>query len=346
MTSAPLPLRKERDVGDVLNATFVYLKTNYKLLGKSLLLIVGPLMALSAVAASLFQMRTFSITARMSDGTVTPAENQALLAELFSAYVPLIGTWLFSALGLVVASAVVYAHMQLYLEHDGPEGYGMRDVWRLTPGMTGRLLLTGFVAVLLIYFLPALVIVIPCLGALAFFVWMVYASTTFSLVYPMRVMEPVGLVEGFKRCRRLIEGHFWSTLGLLILTWLLYTLLAMAVSVPGMILSFMMMAHAAEGAIGAGMQTLFTGVVTVGSVLSPLFYSIPLVAVGLQYFNLVERQEYAGLRERVAAMHEDDDAPAALPADTSAAPEPPPTEPASDDDDRWAPPRPPETPTS
>ena len=309
-TDIAIPLRKARGVGDVINVTFSFIRQNARLLGKSLLFIVGPLMALMAILSSTFQVSFF---------TLNPEQMDRFGASFWLSY---LGVIVVSLLAMALALAVVLGFVMLYQEH-GPGGFDLRAVWEVAKAyflrMLGTMLGVGLI-IFGVYIIAVMLIMGGAIGLiqaggggeavvggmlvvvlfLAMLCLMVYALVTLSLLFPVRIREEVGFWSGLGRCRRLVRGRFWATFGVLFLAGVLYSVLSLIFSVPALIVGGVYGFNTLEGG-GPGVLIQIGMFIAgaVNAVGSTVLYCIPLVALAFQYFSLVEQKEHAGLRDRV-----------------------------------------------
>jgi hypothetical protein len=304
----PFEFRQVRDLGDVLNATFVFIKQNLAPLAKSLLLIVAPFMALTSVAGASLQSTLLNL-----DPT-----NPEALRELFG--LSYFATVFFSLLASLMSMLVVYGYIERYQEQ-GPGGIGVDLVWRIVRQRFMRLLgtLLSLVLLLFMFYLGFFFIVIllafilgPLLGgllgafmAVAVVLALVYVFITFTLVFPMRMFEAVSLPEAFRRCLYLVKGYWLPTFGVIFLALLIYTILGTMFNTPALIFSFVHGLHSTDAGDGGGVYRLLMIIAgVVGGVGTSLLYAIPLVATALQYFSLIERKEKVGLMQRIERISE------------------------------------------
>jgi len=285
-----IPFRKVRDFGDVLNVTFSFIRQNFALLIKSLLFLAAPVGALAMLFSSLMQARLLAF------------DLESLTDPMALFGLEYVAALFFGLLSVVVAIDVVFSFMVLY-EERGPGGFDFTDVRRMSLqrflGTLGTVLF-----LFLLVMLPVPLILIPCLGALAYLVGAVYFGIVFSLVLPMRIRERVGLVEGLQRCTQLVRGYWWPTAGVLFIAWITYSILGTLFNTPTMIMLFVSGFHGFGEGGGGPVGLLFTLLSMVGGLGTTLLYSIPLVATGFQYFSLVERKERTGLMARIDQVAE------------------------------------------
>ncbi len=308
-----IDFRKERSFGDILNVTFVFIRQNLAPLVKGLLFFVAPFL----VGAMLFNV--LAQTNVLSGALLNVDGDAEALEALFSNY---LGIFFFSLLGMVMALGVVYGLMERYREN-GPERLTVEGLWqearrrffRMLGTMLFLLLTLGGLYLVLVTFLGVMAAGLAgnagMVGGVVFFLLLMgiigvlfYFGVVLLLLFPMRSVEPVGLLEGMGRCFRLARGHWGATFGVVFVAWLISSVLGGIFSLPAVILMFMQGLHGGGGAPGPVAQVMLVTGGVVSGIAGALLYSIPLVATGLQYYNLVERKERVGLMERIRRMEE------------------------------------------
>ena len=293
-TPTNIILRRERDFGEVLSVTFQFLRQNAGPLVKSLLFIAGPAMALSVVvnpfagSTGLLLNPEELLTSEGGFGTATFWVRVA------------VGT-LLSYFGMMLAVAVVNEFVVLY-QARGPGGFEVEDVWRQARRSVWKVL--GTVLLLAVFFVvPAVIVIIPCLGALAYLVGVVYFTAALSLAFIVQAQEEAGVFASLGRSRALVRDRFWPTLGVAFVSGIIYYALSVCFAMPSLVLTGLTAFHGIEGEAVPGvygvLMKLFGVAATLGGLLT---YAVPLVALAFQYFSLVEQKERTGLMERVEAM--------------------------------------------
>lgn len=286
-----IPFRRRRDLGDVLNVTFQFIRQNIGTLGKSLVFIVAPAWVVLAVA------NVFLQTSLLDFDPVEGGEGYDAVIGL--EYLVVI---VFAVLCFVLEVAAVYGFMVLYQDRGGAEGIVVDDVWSVTKAHFWRVL-GASVLLGLVFIVSAAVVVLPCLGALAYLAGVVYAGVLFAVTLPMLVRERIGIVDAFQRARYLARGHWWETFAVVFVAWFVCAILGFLFNMPAMVISFVYGLHEGEGGGGGGgLRALLALASVVGSMGSVLLYPIPLIASGFQYFSLIEEKEKVGLMERIDAI--------------------------------------------
>lgn len=291
-----IELRRDRSFSDVLNVSFTYLKQHWKGLAKVIGFVAAPVLALST-ALVLVSYGTMM-------GSISTLESNP---EEFGQMVGVFGSIGFGVLlqlvGVFLAQVVAFAYMARYEQRAkaGEEGVvPSSEVFALAKQRFGGLLLLN-VLMVVAFVVASPLLIIPCLGAIAFFFGAAYLGVTVSIAGPMLMHEQIGPVDAIKRALVLIKGAWWQTFGLLFLAGIIYNTLTTIFSIPAFIGMGMSMFAGIEGDdVGLGAQ-LFTIVTSaLAGVGTALLYMIPLVVVAFQYYNLAEDEGRTGLRDRVA----------------------------------------------
>ena len=292
-----ITFRQERDFGDVLNITFQFLRQNVKLLAKSLFFIAGPAFVLSVIvnpmsgASGLF----FNPAAMEAMNTDLGGSSMALFFTRIGVGV------LLNLLGLALATAVVNEFVVLYQDR-GPGRFEVEDVWRQARRSVWKVIGTWLLFGLL-FGVSLVIVLVPCIGALAYFAGFIYLSVVLALVFITQSREGAGVLESLSRSRTLVQDNWWLTAGVLFVAGFVYQILASSFAMPAMILNMVAMFHGMEVEGVADFYRipiiLFTSIAALGGL---MLYAVPLTAAAFQYFSLVEHREKAGLMERVEAI--------------------------------------------
>jgi len=147
-----------------------------------------------------------------------------------------------------------------------------------------------------------LVAIILTFAAVFFIIPAVYLSIVLSLVVPIVMIEGKGFGEAFNRCFTLISGKWWSTFGLILVTSIIASVMALVFTIPQSIFSFIISSHKVSGEVVEPALWEQTGLIIssmVGTFGASLLSCIVIIAVMFQYYNLVERKESKGLLSKV-----------------------------------------------
>ncbi|RSK24335.1 hypothetical protein [Hymenobacter metallilatus] len=272
--------RQERDFGQKIGATFEFLAAHWKPLGKCLLYFVLPAAILTGLGMGLAQTQLFggSTAARIGSGRFStfsymgPAYWFGLLASL---------------IGYILLGATVYGYLRARIETPAEETVTPRQVGQFVARYSPPLLLSSIVTIIIVVF-ASMLLVVPG----------IYLGVALSLVWAVQVLEDGDLGFSLRRSVNLINHKWWSTLGLTFVVSLIIGMLGIVFQIPQYVAIFGKAMHweflssdvlLVAGGIFAAMGNL-------------LLYSILMVALAFQYFNLVEKKDGFGLRQMVQTL--------------------------------------------
>lgn len=303
--------RKERSFSKKLDATFAFLSENIRPLGKNILLIAGPFALLAGICYGIYQSYTFGAA---MGGVMANLDSSANIALLGAG---VLGMIFFSLMATTMVIAITMQYVRQYI-NEGPvhhsTAYLWKNIWKEFFSVLGTSIVLFFSMLILLFILALPIGLVSAaspnpviIGFIIFFVMIAFflILPAFLLLYPIRSIEKVGVFTAFDRMFRLISGKWLSTSGLVIVTTLIQGVIAMVFAIPMYIFLFMQFMHSTEengsfsspgGAIGEIILALTSAFSMVGSV---ALYSLVMIAVSFQYFNLVERKEATGLLERI-----------------------------------------------
>jgi hypothetical protein len=270
-----IELRKTRDFGAIINDTFAFARQNIAVLFKSLLFIAGPVVLLQGVMAGLYGAHNASL--------MTNKSMQNPFAALFSIeYLLLLVCALAS---YTIITLITLEFVVLYAMQD-PGRLTVEGIWQSTKKDFWMIVLTTIGNFFVILF-SMLLLIIPG----------IYFSIIISLVPIIRVQERIGYFASVRRSMRLLSGSWWFTLGLFIILALIVGIMGSVLGLPSAGVSFLAVFHNAD-ATGYFYKTLFI-ITGIAQQFSAFFSAIILIAIGFQYYSLVEKKEGAGLLKKV-----------------------------------------------
>ncbi|PKK34747.1 hypothetical protein BWI96_20780 [Siphonobacter sp. SORGH_AS_0500] len=276
----PIRLREERDFSEIINVTFQFTFQNLRTLGPVLLYFAAPFSLISGIATGLFQSQLFSL-----------ASDRYGMASSFSTAgwgIEYLLSMLFNLLAHIVMSLVVSTYLVQYLNTDGP--IEPADIWRVV----SRKLLPAL-GMYILYGLSLL------LGAILCFLPVVYPYTVFSMGTISMVQEdlsPIGSLQRSQELAQLSWSDGLSTFGIRILVTIAASFLGAILSVPMYLIMFL------QGlkVLGENLQwiMMLTSIISVGG--AAILGGLVDVALGFQYFSLVEKKEGIGLMEEISQI--------------------------------------------
>ena len=238
---------RARDFGDVINVTFRFLSANLQPLAMGQLVVAGP--ALVLVTASLLLFGGAELFNPLGAFSGDP---EAVFDSLSPFFVVTIVAYLLAAL---LSFAAAFGVVLAYRRDELAEVQGA-EVWdEARPTLLPLVGVIGLMVGLMVLAVP--VLIIPCLGALAFLVAAAYFFPAFYLVYAVRLFEGGGAWAALRRAVGLMRTNWGRAAGTMFVGLVLSYILSLVVSVPGIVLSM--------GASGDGAAAPVLG--AVGSVL-------------------------------------------------------------------------------
>jgi len=304
--TTPADFWQERDFGAKISATFEFIGAHWRGLGKCLAYFVLPVALLAGIGLGLFT----NLAARA-------ATSHQKFSMQDSSPLHFLSSSGFGAVGLGVAglmlsffllTSTLYAYMRARMQRPATEPITPAVVWaelrnrlpRLAQAigliLVASLLLSGGVSFI---FLGAVgtgkggsgtaILLAGILLPIAY-IFLIYASIALSLFLPVLWFEDVPVLAAVGRCFRLIKGRWWATWGLLVVAFLIQSLVSMVFSLPTYAIAagrFLGLPGLSEGVLPLVGQSISL----VGLVFT---YSISLLALAFQYFNLVEQKDGYG----------------------------------------------------
>lgn len=296
MNTGQIKFYKLRDFGAKMNATVEFLRENIGRLFLNLLFIAGPIALLMSLLFGNLMGSMFDFS-RIED----PSQAGSVFAFLGGNYfLMLLISWL--ATSMVIT--VTFTYIRLYNEGIAKET-GISDLLRLALKKYGGILLLGILVFVTTIF-AAFLLVIPG----------IIVGVILSLAYPIYMFEDVTPGDAFTRSFTLVKEKWWSTFGLLIISGIMAYVVQLVFSLPMMLVYFTNLFSLVEEVqnnpddVSAFAEIFSSGYTTIAMTISMignyLTYSIPLIALGYQYANLVERNEGRGLMNEIEDFDKDE----------------------------------------
>jgi hypothetical protein len=307
-----IEFHQTRDFSRKMNATFEFIRQNFKPLSKSLLFIAGPPVLIASFFISSFYGKIFSVTQQMG---INPGSTEGMEDLMSGAgfWLEIVGAVAFAFLASIFTVSVVNNYMKEYAEKKTNK-IETNDVWeRVRKTLPSYVATTIFfiVALVALYLLTiAIIFVLAALspglaifGGFVVFLAFFYIIINSTILYSVRAYEDVGLLESVSRSFSLMQGKWWSTFGLLFVTGLVSGSIASLFFIPWYITNFINMMHTIQGTAFEEQSAISKAVNNVFLLLyflsSFVLQALPLIAISFQYFNLVERKEAKGLLSKI-----------------------------------------------
>lgn len=296
MKQETINFKKERDFGELFNATFSFIGQEFKQLGKAVLYFVVPFLLLSAIAGTFYSLKANEISQSVTPNGGDPFAAFARVGSLFLDMVPFV---LLSLVATTMMIGTVYNYIRLYIEK-GSGGFSLNDVWMQTTKNFPRLFFAIFVTGLVVgagfgfCFIPG-----------------IYLGVALSIMFSIMIFEDLNFGDSFSRSIRLVNKQWWFSFGLLLVMFIIVAILDVLISLPAVLLGlrtfFMNFRHIKAGQYQ--MQNLPLGFYIINSLTSlvnHLLTVIPIVLTSFLYFSLVEKIEKPSLIEKIDQIGADE----------------------------------------
>ncbi len=288
--AAPVQLSQVRDFGQIISTTFVFLKQNWRPLGRALAVICVP----PAVISGFFIGKTMGDI--QSVGLTTdPGNPFGVYNGMLNAWVPMGLGYLLLIASFLLMTTVTYEYIRAYHLNEHL-GLTPGELWKRSMSQIGQYFGMNFLSGLLIV-LGFLLCILPGL----------YVISVLSLALAVHAIERKGASGSLGRSNNLVKDRFWETLGLVIVIGIIHSFITGILMLPFSIVSMMVTFNSTFDAIRTEGQTALPGwfamytafTTSLQMAITLLTYPIVAVALSLKYFTLVEEKEGAGFRKKL-----------------------------------------------
>jgi len=104
MNSQKIEFQRYRDFGQIINATFEFIRENFKQLAKAVIFLVGPFILLTGIFGGLYQKNLFSFTSSLT--------SLSQFGVAFGLYI------LFAMISTLVLISTIYSYIILYIKRE------------------------------------------------------------------------------------------------------------------------------------------------------------------------------------------------------------------------------------
>lgn len=307
---------RTRDFSRKLNATFEFIRQNFKPLVKSILFITGPAVLVGSVMAGTFIGEFFNL------GLSAQGNPEALTTYFLSVnfWMQFLLMFVFLTISFVIGIATINCYIIIY-DQKRSNQIEVSEVWNLVRKAFWQYLGTSilFFVLLMIAYVVLLIpvfILANISGVLVFFgalfvvgaiVFLIFSS---SLTYFIQLYEKKNFLDAVGRSMRLVNsGKWWSTFGLIMVLYLIMMTVSYVFIIPYYVVLFTESLHsvstgtAVEPSSSWKMWTIVF--FTLYYMAQMLLSSLPNVGIAFQYFNLVELKEAKGLMSQIENLGKD-----------------------------------------
>lgn len=282
MSTQFMEIRKSRDFGEIISATFEFLRIHFKSISLSLLFYAGPFSFVGGVGYGMMNGKLFDYST-LTEGSVSSIINLVIFGSIF---------YVFLLLATLMSILIVNTYFDMVERSESKAPIPHTEVWNVAKERIGVTIFTSIVSFLLI----AVGMVFCILPGIWFLM-------PLSMIYILRFQEPhLGLVDAIKRSFFIIKDNWWITFGVYIVIAMIVGVMAQIFSLPTFIMTVvtgLTMTYDPSNSYSVVMTVInvFFGIVyTVGTL---LLSSITYIAMGFQYFSLVEQKDPVSLLKKI-----------------------------------------------
>jgi len=286
METGYIDFRKERDFGQVFNATFTFLKQEFKKLGLALVYYVLPVVLVAGIVTGLMQHKIMGWTLSNANDT-TVMSNPFAVFRVFGGYYSV--SIVINILAQTMMICTLYGYIALYVEK-GKDQFTLPDVGskiaQLFFPVLGTLILTG---------------IMISIGFVLCIFPGIYLGVSLSLIFAALAIERQGFGEAFTRSFQLTHLQWWWTLLILLVVTIVMLVIVYAFVFLGAILGVgtSLMNMTDEAAVAKNISSIMIVFYTLASIIGFIIYVIPHTVLAFHYFNLVEIKEKPSLTQKI-----------------------------------------------
>ncbi len=277
MNPKKIEFQQYRDFGQILSATFEFLRENFKQLAKALIFLVGPFILLAGIFGGLYQKEMFSFVP-----TSTSLSQFGLTFGLYMLCV---------FITVMMLINTIYSYIIIYNRREDDSIIEVDDVWITAKGNILKIFLLS-IGYTIVSMLAFVLLLIPG----------IYVSVALMIIYIVSINEDKGFFDAMSRCFYLIKNKWWFTFGLLIVLGLIQGFMGFLFQIPQYIAMFFVAFNSIDGnGMNSSTEIIFI-VTTIIASFNFLFYSISFVGIAFHYFSLVEQKEAKGLLNKIESI--------------------------------------------
>lgn len=300
MEQQKIEFQRYRDFGQIINATFEFIKQNFLSLIKSIIFIAGPFLLITGILTGFYQKSMFTFY------NLTSFTEMGLIFFLLmiSAFIT-----------IQMMIVTVYSFLLIYLSRNETYPIQIEEVWDSVKhnffkilGLTFSIIALLIGAVLIFALIMSLIIgssnnpFLILLFFIIFFIPIMFFSVKISLVYMIALHEKKGIWQSIQRSFYLTKNRWWFTFGLIFVLGIIEGIMGFVFQIPQYIVMFVTMFNSMDGGGIDGVMEIVIMLTSILSMFQYVLYVITIIALAFFYFSLVEQKEAKGLLEKIESI--------------------------------------------
>ncbi|KAB1153635.1 hypothetical protein F7018_16335 [Tenacibaculum aiptasiae] len=292
MTKEYIEFKKERDLGSIITDAFKFIRLEGKPFFKTIMK-VSIIPILLAIASLIFYM--YSASSMFSgldlETHSNPTPNLGFAGGMFLSAILMS---IFYLIALVYVNLAGMYYIKSYIDNEGvvKEDYIKEEIKSKFWSFTGMLFLMGIIFVV---------------SAMLCFFPIFYTIPVLSLTASIFVYENVSATDAVGKSFNFINGHFWETLGVVIVVGLLVMVLGYIFQIPAAIYQLIQVGIGIRDQdptqiFNIFMDPIFLILTIVAYIGRFFFYSITLITNVFIYFDINEQKNLTGTIEKIDGL--------------------------------------------
>jgi len=293
-----IPLKQQRDVGEIITTYFDFFKQNFK-----------PFLNIFISYNGIFILGFLGVSYVMVTGFVGSLSSNTIGSDssIYNIYIAL------GALGflfLFLLTAILnYSLAAVYIiQYEGNKGKEVvkRKVWEVVKDNLGKIILVSVIMMLMYLVLVVVGVIIsfiPLLGTLAYYLMILGFTSWSGLSFMALINDNREVTDAFGEGWKLLKLYFWKcVLSNLIISILLSLLMMVVLIIPGVLISvyaFHSLDSGVDLANSAVANVVWTIALSIVLILYTLNQSMLQFINGILYYSLHEETYNEATRERI-----------------------------------------------
>ena len=283
-----IEFKKQRELGEILSDSFVFIRNEFKPFLGTILKIVGPYILVMLISMGFYMYTIGDIFNLTAIGNTSISTYSPLIMVL--AVVTLL---LSSIAAYVLAQGTVLHYIKSYIDNRGTTNYD--EIRSGVYGSFWSLIGLGIIVGLSVF-----------IGAMFCLIPGIYLAVPLSVSFAILVFLKKDTMESYQYSFTLIKENWWITFATLFVIYIIVAIASYAFSLPTIIYSWIKMG-VFSGEMDAENFNVFNDPIylllnILSTLVQFLMNIIFLVATSLIFFNLNEKKNFTGTFERIESL--------------------------------------------
>lgn len=301
MQDKHIPLKRQRDVGEMITAYFEFFKQNFK-----------PYLNIFISYNGLFILGFLGVSYLLVTGFVgtfvnTPVYGISTDNSSYQYYfiAGVIGFLILFIITAILNYSLAASYMILYEKNNG-EPVEKKKVWELVKNNLGKIILFIILMILMYFVVMVIGVVIsfiPILGTLAYYLLILAYTSWMGLSFMAMINDGKEVTDAFGEGWKLLKKYFWkSVLSNLVIGLLLGILMMVVLMIPGILIGIYAF-HSLDSGVDLANSAVANVVWTLALALVLMLYTLNQSMIqfvnGILYYSLHEETYNEATRERI-----------------------------------------------